>query len=1121
MTVEWLDFAPIINTQPVSQLLTTGSKATFSVSATSPDGGTLSYQWQKSVNGGTSWANISGATKASYTTAALKIADNGNQYRCVVTNKKGVETSNANSSVAILTVYNPATVAPRIIAQPENQTADDGGTATFEIEAEGTAEEDTLTYQWQKLVGASWVDIDGEETDTYKTDTLTSSDNGNRFRCVVRNTTEQNFVGQTISRVAIVTVISNAAVPRILMDPSDRTAAVGGTATFFISAMPTDGGILSYQWQISTDDGASWNDITDETGTVFTTPALELTDHGNQYLCVVTNTKGEKTASITSGAAILTVKTPFTEIMLDKTNVRLQMGKDETVTLTAITIPVIAAADDKLVWTSNNDAVAIVDEDGEVTAVSKGSATIAAKSEFSGAVYAYCWVTVLAEDVAKIIDIQAAGATIVDGKITDDLYVSGSDPLAKKSITLSSSEGEAVTWKSSDTKVATVSAAGLVKYIASGMATITATVKAGVNKSKTESVILTIKDMSPKLPVGTIALNTKSDGTQFQIIPTDTFAIVKGGVGEYDDVIAVTPGFELSHVTGTTYNLKVDTAYVPAVTKGKKTVRLQAMREGSEAGLPFSLTVNVATAVPAAKVKMPALNTFWLDASGKISITGTGLPKVRKVELVDSTKLVDKSVTANFTVSPDGIITAENTFTNFIDAKKTKPAVKGTLKIYYEGYSDDDFCKVNVTVQNKPKAPKLTVKPASKTIHPLWGKEASFDITGGKIADVKHTTASHPFTGDPARNGNTITLAVGNHDPKKAQSFQAKLNVSLEGAKAPILVKPTIKTVKESAAATYKLTPATITLNSTLENQSQTVQVVSNHFNTHVVVSSVNLKSGSNADGGITVTPNGSGVIVSVDKGTSARTCKFNVTPNGAKPLVLTVKVNATPAGGKGSTLSAAVKADKGSSINLMNRDNTRFVYTPVIKGTTSAILDVEEAATTLNGYGMFDVKWNPATNKVEVRAKAGETYQRNLIYKLKFDFKLAGGNTLTTGIINIKPVHSSVKHSIPKVTLMHQSRTGEGYMQVINLAPSSPAGAKVETIYFDPSKPKNNPGGAYWYYFDESAQQLNIWIRDGAMVKPGKVTLIFSVTYEGQGTEGAAKTIKPLNLKIPVTVAR
>src|SRR5438132_3594824 len=126
--------APAITTQPASQTVTAGQRATFTVTATGT--APLSYQWQK--NGTT----IGGATAASYTTPATTAADNGDQFTVVVSNAAGSVTSRA----AALTV-STTPVTPTITTQPASQTVSVGQTATFTATATGTA---PLIHQWQK-----------------------------------------------------------------------------------------------------------------------------------------------------------------------------------------------------------------------------------------------------------------------------------------------------------------------------------------------------------------------------------------------------------------------------------------------------------------------------------------------------------------------------------------------------------------------------------------------------------------------------------------------------------------------------------------------------------------------------------------------------------------------------------------------------------------------------------------------------------------------------------------------------------------------------------------------------------------------------------------------------------
>src|SRR6266850_7923034 len=107
-----------ITTQPVSQSVTIGQTATFSVTATSGSP-PLNYQWQK--NG----ANIAGATLSTYTTPATVTSDNGATFDVMVTNSAGSVTS----ASATLTVNTSSVIA--ITTQPVSQSVTIGQSATF------------------------------------------------------------------------------------------------------------------------------------------------------------------------------------------------------------------------------------------------------------------------------------------------------------------------------------------------------------------------------------------------------------------------------------------------------------------------------------------------------------------------------------------------------------------------------------------------------------------------------------------------------------------------------------------------------------------------------------------------------------------------------------------------------------------------------------------------------------------------------------------------------------------------------------------------------------------------------------------------------------------------------
>ena len=177
--------APSIATQPTNQTVTAGQTATFSVTAagTAP----LSYQWQKGTTA------ITGATSASYTTAATTASDSGAQFSVVVKNSAG----NIASNAATLTV-NAAPVAPSITQQPSNQTVTAGQAATFSVTAAGIA---PLSYQWQQ----GTTPIAGATSASYTTAPTTTSESGSQYRVVVSNSAgsaTSNSVSLTVNAAA-------------------------------------------------------------------------------------------------------------------------------------------------------------------------------------------------------------------------------------------------------------------------------------------------------------------------------------------------------------------------------------------------------------------------------------------------------------------------------------------------------------------------------------------------------------------------------------------------------------------------------------------------------------------------------------------------------------------------------------------------------------------------------------------------------------------------------------------------------------------------------------------------------------------------------------------------------
>lgn len=290
LTVTAAPVAPGITVQPTGLTLTAGQNASFSVTAV---GTSISYQWQRSTDGGASFANVAAATGATLTLTAVPLASNGQQYNVVVSNSAGSVTSNA----ALLTV-NAAQVMPAFTTQPASVTVLAPNTATFNTVATGSP---TPTLQWQLSTngGTSFADIVGATGSSYTTPATVTSDSGKQYRVVATNAS-----GVTNSNAASLTVTAAAIAPTFTTQPVNATIVAGQAAQFTVAASGTPTPTL--QWQLSTDSGVNWSNIVGETGTTFTALNVALANNGRQFRAVATNGSGV----LNSNAATLTVNAP-------------------------------------------------------------------------------------------------------------------------------------------------------------------------------------------------------------------------------------------------------------------------------------------------------------------------------------------------------------------------------------------------------------------------------------------------------------------------------------------------------------------------------------------------------------------------------------------------------------------------------------------------------------------------------------------------------------------------------------------------------------------------------------------------------------------------------------------
>ncbi len=134
----------------------------------------------------------------------------------------------------------------------------------------------------------------------------------------------------------------------------------------------------------------------------------------------------------------------------------------DIVELTATIIPA-ETTDKTVIWSSSDETVATVDQNGTVTALKAGKATITAKS--ANGKEATCVITVVAKVIeAEGIELNMPAAEVVEGETVE----------LTATITPAETTDKSVTWSSSDETVVTVDQTGLVTALKAGKATITA-----------------------------------------------------------------------------------------------------------------------------------------------------------------------------------------------------------------------------------------------------------------------------------------------------------------------------------------------------------------------------------------------------------------------------------------------------------------------------------------------------------------------------------------------------------------------------------------------------------------------------------------------------------------------
>ena len=429
-------------------------------------------QWQVSRDGGKTWENIEGATKATYQ-ALLPLSLHGAKFRCAATNKDGTTYSHTFTAYYCPAVLRGAASPMRgngEFIQDEIATITAGlyDNSTWYPVSSLTGV--TAEYRWKYCRNVmpteeEWAAIPpaGESYPITITDEMD-------YQSVCFHVT-LTYPDNTVKTVTGYWRLNVCVTPVVTEQPQSVSAAAGDSVTFSAKLIDQYLNTLEYQWQSSTDGGQSWTDIEGAGGKStadfwnytpsYTIPSVTAAQSGQLFRCVLWNTNNHtgsdrvSTPPVYSEPATLTVTPPAHEHRYG------DWSKDGTNHWHECTDAACPNQSESI----KDKAAHVYDDDADTTCNICG------------------YERTVTPEIVPV-------SQITLNKAETSISVGNSETLTA-TVTPENAANKALTWASSDEDVATVAPDGTVTAVKAGAATITATAADGSGKSAVCKVTVT------------------------------------------------------------------------------------------------------------------------------------------------------------------------------------------------------------------------------------------------------------------------------------------------------------------------------------------------------------------------------------------------------------------------------------------------------------------------------------------------------------------------------------------------------------------------------------------------------------------------------------------------------
>ena len=420
-------------------------------------------------------------------------------------------------------------------------------------------------------------------------------------------------------------------VESVSLNKSEMTLTEGESETLAATVTPENAENKSIIWSSNNEAVAT----VDANGTV-------IAKRAGTAVITATSTNG-KSAGCT--VTVEKKQIPVTEVRLSESTVGIVEGS--TYKLTATVLPENTTDSKNVSWSSNNEAVATVDANGNVTAKRAGTAVITATS--TNGKTAGCTVTVSKKEIPITeVRLNKSTETLTEGETTT---------LTATVLPENTTYGKSVKWSSSNVAVATVDLMGKVTAKRAGTAIITAISENG----KTASCTITVNKKDTNITITEVRLNKSTETLKEGDTTTLTATVLPENTTDSKSVSWRSSNSEVATVdaNGTVTAKRAGTAVITATSTNGKTA---------------GCTVTVSKKeIPITEVRLNK-STETLTEGETTTLTATVLPE----NTTDSKSVSWRSSNSEVaTVDANGTVTAKRAGTAVITATSTNGKTAG------------------------------------------------------------------------------------------------------------------------------------------------------------------------------------------------------------------------------------------------------------------------------------------------------------------------------------------------------------------------------------------------------------------------------------------------------------